>query len=289
MTTTTDLAQLDAAQLREKLCLQEERETAFTQSLKQAFHFTLMRDVRLPLAGIAESLTAIEAELHNDIDGTTRCRLRSALEQARAVCATIDAHAQLARTNASPALEIAAQGVSVEYLIDLSVECVRPEAALRGIEIAIEVEPNAPRLHADQLQCARALTSLLAYAIEQTSDGGFVQLKTRKSGCKTNQIDKTTVDKTEPHKLETHKLETHAAMSLNFFMIDIIYQSENAAEDFVSSESLWQATSSNKRINTNLNLALAAHIIKAHHGTFDFNNNKSGETIYTLRLPCNAC
>ncbi|AWM89531.1 PAS domain-containing sensor histidine kinase [Pseudomonas sp. 31-12] len=71
---------------------------------------------------------------------------------------------------------------SIEALLEQAQERFAGTAALKGIELAVEVQGPLPRLQADQAQLDRVLDNLIDNALRHTAQDGLIRLQARRHG-----------------------------------------------------------------------------------------------------------
>src|SRR5262249_40898430 len=71
------------------------------------------------------------------------------------------------------------QPVEVAKLVHHVCELLRPEAAVRGVEIVMQVDPSLPVLQGDPDRLTQALVNLVINAIQAIDGGGRVEVSAR--------------------------------------------------------------------------------------------------------------
>lgn len=167
---TTDLAQSITAPVGADATAEAEREVARVRS---GFVNTLVHDIRLPLASILALLELFDSKLaaRESFDGEDRDLLLSAVAQGARLRRLVDDLLEVTQYKERP-LALEPQRVDTATLLTELIEPVRGEAALRGVEIKLQLQPGTPALEADARQAGRALTNMLMCALGATSDGG---------------------------------------------------------------------------------------------------------------------
>lgn len=143
--------------------------------MRNGFVSTLVHDIRLPLAGILALLELFDSKLtaREPFDVEDRELLLSAVGQGARLRRLLDDLLEVAQHHERP-LALDPQPVNTAALLDELIEQQRGEAALRGIDIKLQVHPNTPPLAVDARQVRRALAHMLTCALGATRDGGTV-------------------------------------------------------------------------------------------------------------------
>src|SRR5918912_2161794 len=142
----------------ESVCAQIPDTRREIEQLKSSFTETLVRDVRLPLTSVLGLLELFESKLQarEPFDMEDRQLLSSALENGERIRRLLDDHLEIAGQHERP-LVLNRQAVQAELLIAEAVKPLRGEAALRGVELSVRVNPRSFSLDVDLRQTCRAL------------------------------------------------------------------------------------------------------------------------------------
>jgi two-component system capsular synthesis sensor histidine kinase RcsC len=142
--------------------------------LKSGFVNTLVRDIRLPLASILALLELFDSKLsaREPFDVEDRELLLSAVGQGARLRRLVDDLLEVAQQERP--LTLAPERIDTIALLTELVESVRGEAALRGVEIRLQIQAGTPALEVDARQVRRALEHMLACALGATSEGSTV-------------------------------------------------------------------------------------------------------------------
>jgi two-component system capsular synthesis sensor histidine kinase RcsC len=145
--------------------------------LKSGFVNTLVRDIRLPLASILALLELFDSKLsaRESFDVEDRELLLSAVGQGARLRRLVDDLLEVAQQERP--LTLAPEHTDTAALLGELVESVRGEAALRGVEIKLQIQPGTPALEVDARQVRRALEHMLACALGATNEGGKVSVE----------------------------------------------------------------------------------------------------------------
>ena len=146
--------------------------------LKSGFVNTLVHDIRLPLASILALLELFDSKLaaREPFGMEDRELLLSAVAQGARLRRLVDDLLEVAQQQERP-LKLAPRPVDTRALLTELTESVRGEAALRGVEISLQVHAGTPALEVDAPQVRRALAHMLACALSATRDGGVVSVE----------------------------------------------------------------------------------------------------------------
>jgi two-component system capsular synthesis sensor histidine kinase RcsC len=145
--------------------------------LKSGFVNTLVRDIRLPLASILALLELFDSKLsaREPFDVEDRELLLSAVGQGARLRRLVDDLLEVAQQEHP--LTLAPERTDTDALLGELVESVRGEAALRGVEIKLQIHAGTPALEVDVRQVRRALEHMLACALGATNEGGTVSVE----------------------------------------------------------------------------------------------------------------
>ena len=173
--TKTDPLELTCVRTQARETPETEHELA---RLRSGFVSTIVQDIRLPLAGILALLELFDSKLgaREPFDVTDRELLLSAVGQGARLRLLLDDLLEVTQHQERP-LALSPQPVATAPLLAELIEQHRGEAAMRGIEIRLQVEANAPALEVDARQVRRALVHMLACALGATRDGGTITVE----------------------------------------------------------------------------------------------------------------
>lgn len=235
------------------------------ERLKSGFVNTLVRDIRLPLTSVLGLLELFESKLQarESFDFEDRQLLNSALENGARMRYLLEDHLEIARQHEQP-LNLLMEDLKVAQMLEEVAEPLRGEAALRGVEMNINVGARNLSLHADARQTRRALCHLLTVALEATPDGGAVQI--------------------EAQTIMGTRIGDEGR---RFVIISISDSSQGIPPEdlpFVF-DAFWQASDSRNTGGHGVGLAIAKRIAAAHGGNVSVRSQRGRGTIYSLVLP----
>jgi signal transduction histidine kinase/CheY-like chemotaxis protein len=236
------------------------------ERLKSGFVNTLVRDIRLPLTSVLGLLELFESKLQarEPFDFEDRQLLNSALENGARMRHLLDNHLEIARQHEQP-LTLSLEDTKVKQLLEDVAEPLRGEAALRGVEMNIQVSAHHLSMRVDERQTRRALCHLLTVALEATPDGGAVQI--------------------EAQTIMGTRLGDEGR---RFVIISISDSSQGIPPEEVPFvfDAFWQASDSRTTGSHGVGLAIAKRIAAAHGGNVSVRSQRGRGTVYSLVLPC---
>lgn len=238
------------------------------ERLKSGFINTLVRDIRLPLTSVLGLLELFESKLQarEPFDLEDRQLLNNAIENGDRMRHLLDDHLEIARQHEQP-LALVMEELSAEGLLEEVTEPLRGEAALRGVELNVNVTARGLLMRVDARQTRRALCHLLTTALAATSDGGAVNIEAQAI------------------------LGTRIGDEGKRFVIISISDSSQGipAEElpFVF-DAFWQASDNRSTGFKGIGLAIAKRIAAAHGGNVSVRSQRGRGTVYSLVLPASA-
>jgi signal transduction histidine kinase/CheY-like chemotaxis protein len=235
------------------------------ERLKSGFVNTLVRDIRLPLTSVLGLLELMESKLQarEPFDLEDRQLLTNAIENGDRMRHLLDDHLEIARQHEQP-LKISLAELSAEGLLEEVAEPLRGEAALRGVELNINVTGRDLSLYVDARQTRRALCHLLTTALAATPDGGAVQIEAQAiMGTRIGDEGK------------------------RFIIISISDSSQGIPPEEVPFvfDAFWQASDNRSSGFKGIGLAIAKRIAAAHGGNVSVRSQRGRGTVYSLVLP----
>ncbi|HEY0405725.1 MAG TPA: response regulator [Pyrinomonadaceae bacterium] len=252
--------------LRGKLEMLTEAEREI-ERLKSGFLNTLVRDVRLPLTSVLGLLELFESKLQGrePFDLEDRQLLNAAIENGDRMRHLLDDHLEIAQQHERP-LALDVEAVGVEQLLEEVTEPLRGEAALRGVELNIQVGAGKLEMRVDRRQTRRALCHLLTAALAATPDGGAVNIDAR-SIIGTRASDE----------------------GRQFVVVNLTDSSQGIPAEEVPFvfDAFWQAADPRAGANAwrGLGLAIAKRVAAAHGGNVSVRSQLGTGTTYSLVLP----
>ncbi|HEX8160942.1 MAG TPA: hybrid sensor histidine kinase/response regulator [Pyrinomonadaceae bacterium] len=242
---------------------------AEVERLRAGFVNTLVRDVRLPLAGVLGLLDLFQSKLaaREPFDAEDRQLLAVAVEQGARVRHVVDDLLELSQQHERP-LALRVEPTDAAELIASAVETVRAEAALRGVEIKTQIEREIPALVVDPKQARRALRHLICVALEATRDGGAITINA--------------------HGLTGTRVG-EAGRSLALLSVADAGDGIPAEELPFVFDSFWHATDPRSRSAARgISLAIAKRVAAAHGGSVSVRSQVGVGSVYSLVLPARA-
>ncbi len=243
--------------------------TIETNRFKQYFVRTLVRDVRLPLAGVLGVLKTLEGKLlaQETLTAADRHLLNAAIEHGERVCFSVDDHLEVAQ-DGSHKLTLEMRPVAAARLIDEAIETVRADAALHGVGIEAHVAKETPDLFIDGRQAARLLMHVLDAALAQAHEGGRIWV--------------------EAHGISGRRTEDDGR---RFCRIDVTEDGAGLPIEempFIFDPFRPATPSPHNATNSNIGLAIARRIAVAHGGNISARSSLGVGTIYCITLPAAA-
>lgn len=233
--------------------------------LKTGFVNTLVRDIRLPLTSVLGLLELFESKLQarEAFDHEDRHLLSNAIDNGDRMRHLLDNHLEIARQHEEP-LSLTTADERVERILEELTEPLRAEAALRGVELNINVGERDLSMRVDARQIRRALSHLLAVALAATPDGGGVQL--------------------EAQAILGTRLGDEGR---RFVIISISDSSQGIPPEEVPFvfDAFWQTSEKRNAGGQGLGLAIAKRIAAAHGGNVSVRSQRGQGTVYSLVLP----
>jgi signal transduction histidine kinase/ActR/RegA family two-component response regulator len=257
-------AAAQAVLLRERLEIVTEAEREIAR-LKSGFVNTLVRDIRFPLTSVLGVLELFESKLQarEPFDMEDRQLLGSALENGDRMRRLLDDHLEVAQQYDRP-LALKPEDLSVLGLLEEVAEPLRGEAALRGVELNVQVSERALTMHADVRQARRALCHLLTVALDATPDGGAVQIEAQS-------IMGTRVGDEGRRLVVINVMDSGKGIPAE--EVPFIF------------DAFWQSSDLRTNVVRGVGLAIARRVAAAHGGTVSVRSQVGVGTVYSLVLP----
>ena len=139
--------------------------------MKERFTAMLVHDLRSPLTAISTAVSMIEEERQIPIGQVVQLAKRSLQN----IFDMINDLMEVFRTSGSE-LRVDLEPARIVSIIQWTCEERQPEAAKKGICLALEMPPSLPEVQADIALVERMLGNLLGNAIKFTPPGGSVQV-----------------------------------------------------------------------------------------------------------------
>jgi len=157
--------------------------------------------------------------------------------------------------------------VSLEKIIQDSVNTVDRWCESKGIEIAIEIEKNLPRLNVDLDKLVQVFTNLLSNAIKFAPPNGRVEIKASKKIRKDSKNKKT----------------EYVVISVTDNGPGI--EEENLEKIFKRFSAVNKPTGKDFSYSTGLGLSIAKEIIKLHDGDITVSSRVNEGSTFSVFLP----
>ncbi|MGA9836418.1 MAG: ATP-binding protein [Gemmatimonadaceae bacterium] len=141
--------------------------------------------------------------------------------------------------------------LSANYMVERAIRLVQPAAARAGVRVEVRLDPQLPRLLADEEMLHQALVNVLMNALQATPAGGRVTVTTR---CAANGVEIEVSD---------------TGVGIPPEHIDFVFR------PFYTT----------RHTGTGLGLPITRQIIQRHGGSVTLTSRVNGGTIITLRLP----
>jgi signal transduction histidine kinase/CheY-like chemotaxis protein len=250
--------------LRERMEIMTETEREITR-LKSGFVNTLVRDIRFPLTSVLGLLELFESKLQarEPFDMEDRQLLGSALENGDRMRRLLDDHLEIAQQQDRP-LTLKPEDVNVTGLLEEVAEPLRGEAALRGVELNVNVSTRLLMMQVDVRQARRALCHILTVALDATPDGGIIQIEAQT-------ITGTRVGD-EGRRLVVINV-TDTGKGIPAEEVPFVF------------DAFWQAKDQRTNVVRGVGLAIAKRIAAAHGGNVSVRSQVSVGTTYSIILP----
>ncbi len=250
--------------LRERMEIVTETEREIAR-LKSGFVNTLVRDIRFPLTSVLGLLELFESKLQarEPFDMEDRQLLGNALENGDRMRRLLDDHLEVAQQQDRP-LTLEQEDVSVAGLLEEVAEPLRGEAALRGVELNVNVNMRALNMNVDVRQARRALCHILTVALDATPDGGIIQIEAQ------------TITGTRVGDEGRRLVVINVADSGRGIPAEEV--------PFVF-DAFWQAKDHRANVVRGVGLAIAKRVAAAHGGNVSVRSQIGVGTTYSIILP----
>lgn len=253
---------LAAAAERERLYLIEQTARMQAESvnrMKDEFLSTLSHELRTPLNAMLgwSQLLLQGAATQAPPDGMLRRGLETIERNARAQAQLIDDMLDMSRLIAGE-VQIEAKPVKVQAVLQAALECARPLALARRIEIDASADVDAATVVGDAGRLQQVMAILLSNAVKFSEPGGRIELKLRRAG------DQLAID----------VADSGAGIAPEFlpFVFDRFRQAD--------------ATSARRHGGLGLGLAIARALVELQGGAMSVASAGLGQgATFTLRLP----
>ncbi|HEX8846744.1 MAG TPA: response regulator [Pyrinomonadaceae bacterium] len=235
------------------------------ERLKSGFVNTLVRDIRLPLTSVLGLLELFESKLQarEPFDLEDRQLLTNAIENGDRMRRLLDDHLEVARQHEQP-LTLKMEEAKVALVLEEVAEPLRGEAALRGVELNVNVDARDLAINVDVRQTRRALCHLLTVALAATPDGGAVNI--------------------EAQAIMGTRIGDEGR---RFIIISISDSSQGISPEEVPYvfDAFWQISDNRNAGGHGVGLAIAKRVAAAHGGNVSVRSQRGRGTVYSLVLP----
>jgi signal transduction histidine kinase len=143
-------------------------------------------ELRTPLSNIRGYLEAIRDGIKKPDAGT----IRSLNEEASSLSRLVDDLQELSLADAGK-LKLIYRKENISRLIDEAVAALQPQAAAKGLMLAVKLPEKLPLVNIDSHRIKQVLRNLLENAVAHTSQGGSITVEARQQG---SQIKVSVVD-----------------------------------------------------------------------------------------------
>ncbi|HEY0078781.1 MAG TPA: hybrid sensor histidine kinase/response regulator [Pyrinomonadaceae bacterium] len=267
-----DLVSFAAGSCLSRERLESGREAARElERLRGGFVKTLVEDVRLPLTSVLGLLELFESKVQarEPFDMEDRQLLKGAIEQGDRMRRLMDDLLEISRQHEHP-LALKAERVETAVLLAEAIEPLRGEAALRGVELNVQVGAGTSALEVDVRQAHRALRHLLGVALASTPDGGRI-------GVQAQSITGTRLGDEGQRFVIFNVSDSGAGLAPE--EIPFVF------------DAFWHASGAGRRVGSagrGLGLAIAKRIAAAHGGNVSVRSQLGTGTTYSILLPAAA-
>lgn len=230
------------------LALKQERARVLTNFVRAASH-----DFRTPLSTINTSLYLVRRVK----DPQEREQHLGVIEvQAHRLARLVDGMLRLLQVETNP--EFHFRPVDLNDLIRDIVLHVYSYATEKQIEITLDLTPDLPFIQADQAELSYALVEVTENAINYSSEGSKIGIRTRAAGAQV-------VVEVEDHGIGISDEDLP-------YIFELLYRADKAR--------------SAETGGSGLGLPIVQKIIAAHHGTIDATSLEGQGSLFRITLPC---
>ncbi len=228
----------------ERRIIQSERLAIIGQMAAKVAH-----EVRNPLSSISLNAELLGDELKYAAEGISsegETLLKAIMDEVERVTDLTEDYLQFSRLP-----EADFHLISLEDLLQTTIEFVEPEANSQGIEIIREIEPELPKVAADVQQIRRVILNLMRNAFDAMKNGGVLRLHAVSAGAN----------------------------------VEISVADNGEGIPFDQQNKIFEPFFTTKDMGTGLGLAIAMQIVQEHGGRISFTSKVREGTIFTLILP----
>ena len=231
--------------------LAEEANRAKDQFLAMTSH-----ELRAPLTAVLGWARLLRS---GELDETTRARALAMIESnVKAQTRLIDDLLDVSRIITGK-FHIYPEMIELAHVLEISVETIRPQAAAKGILLALESDAKGAVVSGDSSRLQQAFFNLLSNAIKFTPQGGRVVVRLKRTDS----------------EVEIKVSDTGKGISPEF--LPSVFERFRQAENLDPGE----------RGGLGLGLAIVNHIVELHQGTVRAQSPGEGKgSTFTITLPC---
>jgi signal transduction histidine kinase len=143
--------------------------------LKSNFLAMISHELRTPLTSVIGYSEMLLEGMVGDISGEQRDYIRTIKDKGESLLDLISSLLDISKIEAG-AFRLNISEVSISEVIETAVSSVVPQAQKKHIKLAVELEPQIPRLQGDRDKIRQAVINLLGNAVKFTPSGGNIQL-----------------------------------------------------------------------------------------------------------------
>jgi signal transduction histidine kinase/FixJ family two-component response regulator len=142
----------------------------------QNFYHTLSHELKTPLTSAREFICIVRDGLSGPVNQTQLAYLETAMQSCDQLTACINDLLDATRLETGK-LVLELKPGSAGALVQKVVGALRPQAAVRQIQLAYDIQPDLPEIPLDQHRLTQVISNLVTNAIKYTPPGGRVQIR----------------------------------------------------------------------------------------------------------------
>jgi PAS domain S-box-containing protein len=146
--------------------------------MKSDFIATMSHEFRTPLTSINMSVDILNQEILGPLNERQRELITSTKEDCYRLTKLARELLQLSKLE-SGKIELKNEELDVAGVIKFSLQPLQLQFAERGIHLAVDAEPDLPRIVADEQQISWVISNLVTNALKHTDAGGRVSIRAR--------------------------------------------------------------------------------------------------------------
>lgn len=148
---------------------------------KSDFLASMSHELRTPLNAVIGFSEVLLERMFGELNERQDEYLRDILGSGRHLLQLLNDILDLSKVEAGR-MELAPSRFSVRDAMQYGISMVRERAALHGITVTLEVDPDIDEMESDELRIKQVLLNLLSNAVKFTPDGGHVAVAARRDG-----------------------------------------------------------------------------------------------------------